>query len=368
MSRDAQIRSLVVTVLVAVIMSAIFADIARAQIPTLPAIYSGRATAAGQPVPEGMFIVAKVGNWESEAIFVKSNGDYDTLVVSPQGSTLINQPLTFHLEGKIQADQTVNFLPAQVNLNFDLTFPKLPEPTPTPTPTFTPVPPTPTPTFTPTRTPTPTITPTPTVTPTPSVARTVVYSGSIIVAGAAVPQDGVLVARVGSYESFPALIQGDAYGSLVFDPRDAGLLGQPVVFLLNGVAATASDTYRSDSPAKTFDLVFVDLPTATPTPTMTPTTTNTPTPRPTLTPTPTMTPTATNTPTPTRTPRPARTPTPLPPTPTAAPPTPSPTPTPEGGSCVPFMNISAASGAVNLLFLLGPVAMIAGYRRVRRRR
>ena len=363
MSRDAQIRSLAITVFVTVIMSAIFVDVAQAQIPPLPAIYSGRATAAGQPVPYGMFIVAKVGNWESEAIFVKSNGDYDSLLVSPQDSTLINQPLTFHLEGKIQADQTVNFLHARVNLSFDLTFPKLPEPTPTPTPTAT---------VTPTRTPTPTITPTPTVTPTPSVARTVVYSGSIIVAGGAVPQNGVLVIRAGSYESFPALIQGDAYGSLVFDPRDAALLGQPVVFLLNGVAATASDAYRSDSPTKTFDLVFVGLPTPTPTPTITPTATNTPTP----TPTPTRTPRPTRSPTP-PTPMPTFTPvpptptptrTPLPPTPTAAAPTPSPTPTPVGGSCVPFINISAASGAVNLLFLLGPVAMIAGYRRVRRRR
>jgi hypothetical protein len=41
----------------------------------------------------------------------------------------------------------------------------------------------------------------------------------------------------------------------------------------------------------------------------------------------------------------------------------------EGGgvACVPFLHVSAGTGAMNMLLLLGPIGLVAGYRRIRRR-
>ena len=368
-----------VALILAVISVSVFVEGAEAQVPPIPAVYSGTATVGGQPVPDGQFIVGKIGDYESEPAFVLS-GAFD-LVVAPLDPGLINQKLVFLLGGQVEADQTVNFIPASVDLDFDLTFPGLPEPTPTPTATPT---------------------------ATPRTAPTIVYSGSIVVAGGDVPPGAELVVTLGSYQSPPALIEGSSYRALVVDPQDGNLLGQPMVFSLNGFRATQGATYEEGALSRTLDLIFVGLPaptatptltpvptatptpTATPVPTATPTPTPTPTQTPTSTPTPTATPTSTPTPTatptrtpaPTFTPRPTRTPTPEP-TPTNTPepatatpsptatvfvPTPTATPEPEGGvACVPFLDVSAGTGAVNVLLLLGPIGLIAGYRRIRRR-
>ena len=72
-----------------------------------------------------------------------------------------------------------------------------------------------------TATPVPTEPPTdtPTSTPAPEEARPSVYSGSVVVAGGTVPKGAVVVARVGDYESFPAVIGDDeTYRNLVVDP------------------------------------------------------------------------------------------------------------------------------------------------------
>jgi hypothetical protein len=241
--------------------------------------------------------------------------------------SFIGKTVTFHI-GLIQAAETDTYSgQVTVKLSFGLTFPSvpptptatptaMPTPTPTPTatpmPTHTPVPPTPTPTHTPVP-PTNTPTPPPTATPiaTPVVAPNLVYSGTIVVAGGRVPSDAVLVARVGSYESSPALIEGDGYKSLVVVPGDPELLGQPVVFVLNEVQAIQQDTYRMGAASDKFDLIFVGLS-----------------------------------------------------TPTHALPS---APVSNGSSCTPDFSASPATRAVNLLFLMGPVGMIAGYRRLRRR-
>jgi hypothetical protein len=370
---------LVVALVVVATAVSVAVEVTVAQVPPIPAIYSGRATIGGQPVPDGQFIIGRVGSYQSDPAFVLS-GAFD-LVVAPLDSSLINQKLVFLLGGQIEADRTVNFVPASVDLDFNLEFPRLPDPTPTPTATPT---------------------------ATPRTAPTIVYSGSIVVAGRDVPAGAVLVVDVGPYQSLPALIEGNGYRALVVDPQDGNLLGQPMVFSLNGFPATQGDTYEEGALSRTLDLIFVGLPaptatptvtpvpTATPTPTSTPeptatptptpTPTQTPTPTPTATPIPTATPTptatATRTPAPTFTPRPTRTPSPEPTatnTPEPATPVPSPTatvfvpaptatPEPEGGvACVPFLHTSTGTGAANLLLLFGPIGLIAGYRRIRRR-
>ena len=350
-----------------------------AQVPPIPMVLSGSATVGGQPVPNGQFIIGKVGDYESDPAVV-SSGRYD-LLVAPEDPALISQKLVFLLGGQVQAEQTVNFIPASVDLNFILTFPRLPDPTPTPTATPT---------------------------ATPRTAPTIVYSGSIVVAGRDVPAGAELLVTLGSYQSQPALVDGNSFRALVVDPQDGDLLGQPMVFSLNGFPATQGAIYEEGALSRTLDLIFVGLPAPTATPTITPVPTSTPTPtstpEPTATPTPTPTPTetptptatattiptatptptatATRTPAPTFTPRPTRTPTPEPvptdtpvpataipsPTATVFVPAPTSTPEPEGGvACVPFLHTSAGTGAANMLLLFGPIGLIAGYRRIRRR-
>ena len=170
----------------------------------------------------------------------------------------------------------------------------------------------------PTPTPTPEPTPTPTITPTPQAAFPAVYSGPIIIAGGTVPENAIIIAQLGAYESLPAVISGNSYLNLVVAPNDHTLLGKPITFLLNGHPAEGADAYTSGKIDQNFPLVFVGLPQ----PTSTPTPTSTPIPVPTSAPTP---PTPTSTPTPAP---PTSTPTPVPPTSTPTPPTPTSTPTP----------------------------------------
>ena len=340
MRRTAWLAGIAGALIVAAIFAAVLPDSSNAQgLPPPPTIYSGAATAEGAPVPDGLLISARVGSYQSEPVAIK-NGRYTALTVGPGDATFSGKTVTFHLDG-VQALRTDTYIAGglpTVKLNFGLTFPKLPEPTPTPTPE-------------PTNTPVPT--------PTPMVALPAVYSGFIAIARAEVPEGATLVARIGQYESPRALIEGDEYKSLVVDPDDFNLLGDTIEFFLNGVQSKTTDIYRSGSFNRDFDLVFIGVPTPTPVP-------PTPTPTP-LPPTP-MPPMATPTPPPTATP----TATPVPPTPTATAVIVSPetTPTPEpsgGGGCSPSPgHTPALAGLGNILFLLAPLALIAGYRRWRR--
>ena len=363
-------RAATALVVAAGALVAVLTDTARAQdaLPPLPTLYLGTASLSdGTPVTEGLFIVARFGDLESEPVAVEEGGQYKNLLAGPPDDSYHEEDVTFHLEGVVQALDT-DILNAKsgvpiVKKDFNLTFPSLP-PTPTPTPTLTPAP-----------------TNTPTITPTPEAADASVFSGKITVAGQKVPEVAVLVARVGDYESPPAFIEGDEYSSLVVDPGDPKLVGQEIGFFLNGVKASKTATYKSGETKTGFDLVFVGLPTPTPTP-VPPTATNTPTPTetPTATSTNTPLPTATATPTPTPTPTktPTATPTPPPVTPTPPPtqqaraasptPTPTSTPAPDGGGCLFSANAPISAGLANLLLLLAPVGMIGGIRRFRRLR
>ena len=302
--------------------------------PPIPHFFKGtvRVGVDGQIPPGGHTLIARIEtrdtSYESEPVDIVG-GQFQGLGVGPQDPGTAGAPITFHLDGLIQADQTATFKPgyrlgADVDETIALTFPMLPAPTPTPTPEPT---------------------PTPTITPTPQAAFPAVYSGPIIIAGGTVPENAIIIAQLGAYESLPAVISGNSYLNLVVAPNDHTLLGKPITFLLNGHPAEGADAYTSGKIDQNFPLVFVGLPqpTSTPTPTSTPipvptsaptppTPTSTPTPTPTSTPTPvppTSTPTP-PTPTSTPTPTPTSTPTPVPPTstPTPAPPTNTPTPVP----------------------------------------
>jgi hypothetical protein len=324
-------------------------------IPTL-SIYSGAATADGQPVPDGFLVTAKISDYVSQPVAV-SNGRYTALNVSPPDDSYKDKTITFHL-GSVQAEETEIWVGGSLTLksDFDLTFPALPEPTPTPTPV---------------------------------VAQPAVYGGSLIIDGGSVPASATLVARVGQYQSNSAVIDGETYRSLVVNPIGLEATGQPVEFFLNGIKSETTDLFEPGSFKLDFSLVFVGLPTPTPTSTpVPPTATPTPVPPTTATPMPTpvpptatptlVPPTATPMPTPvppTATPTPVpptatATPTPVPPTPTTAPAVltatavaaaPSPTPTPSGGGCFStFGQAPAMAGLGNVLLLLAPLGLIAG--------
>ncbi len=284
--------------------------------PPIPHFFKGTVSVAGQVPPDGHFLIARIDTrYESESVAI-SGGAFTGLGVGPQDATTIGATITFFLDGVIQADETATFTPdyrsgAEFEQTIDLTFSMLPEPTPTPTPEPT---------------------ATPTITPTPVAANPAVYSGPIVIAGGTVPENTTLIAQLGEYQSFPAVISGSAYINLVVAPGDHTLLGKPITFLLNGHPAAETDSYVSGKIDQNFPLVFVGL--ATPTPTPTPVPTSTPTPAPTSTPTPVPTSTPTPVPTSTPTPVPTSTPTPVPtstptPVPTSTPtPVPTSTPTP----------------------------------------
>lgn len=428
------IRMIVGSLLITILLVRMVGGSAEAQqFPPFPWIYIGNATVGGSPVPDGFEIVAKILDYESRPIVVK-DGRYAGLTVGPPNRDYTGEKIIFYLQG-VRAEQTEevfkNLGTPVVRRGFDLTFPNLPVPTATPTSTPTPVTPSPTPTVTPTPRPTATLTPVPptpthtavppTPTPTPDVTRPVVYSGEIFVAGNKVPKGAVLVARVGEYESPPALLEEDSYRNLVMIPNDLSLIGRSVEFFLDGVKSITTDVYSGTKMASGFDLVFVGFPTATPVPN--PTGTPIPTVSPTFTAVPTIAPRLTPTSTPTLTPTVTRTPSPTPEPPTVVPPTSTPTSAPEatqtpeptttptpqretpvppplvvgkpvigeevvgkgevfreepatspaptngtGGGCLPTLNISFGAAFGNLMFLGLPLAMVFGIRKSKRRK
>ena len=316
--------------------------------PPLPSVVSGAVTVSGGvAVPDGTKLVARINEYETPAITVR-DGRFENLVIAPLDPALVGRTASFHLVLKdsdgelidsVTAVQGIIYQPGLITNDFNLTFSRLPVPPATPTPTPS---------------------PTPAVTPTPTMAQPAIFSGFIIVVGGLVPDSARLIARIGDYESDPALIVGDEFKNLVVDPGDPGLVGQNIEFFLDGTLSDTAVEFASGGSNRGLDLIFRGLPT--PTPTLTPTHTVTPTPSP--------TPTATPTPSPTPTP----TPTPVPATPTVEPPTPTtvvePTATPDltgfFGSCgAPSGDVPVRAGVANGLLLLGPLGLIWVYRRRR---
>ncbi len=259
-------------------------------------LYQGSVTVAGQPAADGLEIRARVvgTSWESSVIKT-SGGRYIALQAGPVLGADGNK-LEFILENQIVATtQDTYFLPdckaapCPTSRVFDLTFSTIPlEPTPVPS----------------------------------LPAR---YSGFVKAGDTTPPDSTPLTIRIGSsYESSGGTIS-DGEFSIIVDPKDMSLAGEPIEFFLAGIKSGQTVPYQPGEIVSNVILTFAALPTPTPVPTSTPV----PTPIPTATsvPTPTQIPEATATPEPTRTPTPAPTSTPVPtatPTPTAMPATPAP--------------------------------------------
>ena len=108
--------------------------------------YSGRLSAAGAEIPEGMELVARIGSYASEPALVKGDS-YSGLVVNPTDASFVGREIEFFLGG-IRSATTAAFTGGEFIDNFTLVFFGFPTPTPVPpaaTPTPTRVPPTPAP-------------------------------------------------------------------------------------------------------------------------------------------------------------------------------------------------------------------------------
>jgi hypothetical protein len=287
------IYALLITTSIVVFSIAIIGVASAQSFPPAPSIYSGSVTVAGSPAPDGRQIIVRIRDYASDPATI-INGKYQLLIVQPPDGSYDKGTVSFFIDGRI-ANENDTFVVEgfpRIKRGFDLSFDSLLDPTPT----ASPIPPPPT--------------------ATPQVALPSAYAGTIVIAGENVPKDSVLIARVGDYESLPAIIIGNNYSGLVLDPQDLSLVGQPVEFVLNGFPSSTNNNYVSGSSNRAFDLIFVGIPTATAT--LIPTSTPVP---PTETPTP-VPPTATPVP-PTVTPVPP-TATPVPPTATPVPPTATP--------------------------------------------
>ena len=301
-------------------------------------IYQGNVTIAGERAPDGLPIIARIGNEFESMIVTIENGRYVGLTVGPAAG-LQGEVIEFILDDQIIADEkplfVVGSLPKSVVL--DLNFPSLPIPTPTPTP------------------------------------RTVApafYQG-VVIAGPGVAPDGIPVfLKIGNYSSPLSVVINGQY-TLVANPGTESFEGQPVEFFIGTQKAAQIIPFVAGETRAGFNLTvaLAPTPTAEPAPTPTETPTVTPTPTPTATPIPTPTPaptrTPTPTPTPTATPSPTPTPTPIPPTPTPLPtvaPTATPEPPPSGGSC---SGPSGTTSAGHLGLLALPFALFIWRRRPR---
>ena len=180
----------------------------------------------GEPVAEGELIV-RVGDWERPTAVPVSGGAFECgercLLIGPPGFEYAGEPVSFLLNGELQADLAYAFPllgePCLVSEPVTLRFGEgsappvaapcpesvvpTPTPTPIPTPTATPAP-TPTPTATPRSTPTPPATlapPTPTATAVPTATPDAPESGGsgAVVAWAAVAGAVALGAAGGAF-------------------------------------------------------------------------------------------------------------------------------------------------------------------------
>ncbi|MYA62634.1 MAG: hypothetical protein F4X94_08700, partial [Dehalococcoidia bacterium] len=97
----------------------------------------------------------------------------------------------------------------------------------------------------------------------------IIYFGSASVNGEPAPDGQPIIARVGDYESKPAIVTQGRYESLSVS-ASASLTGQTISFLLGDVPADQTDTYQPHGipVIKTgFNLTFSSLPEPTPLPT-----------------------------------------------------------------------------------------------------
>ena len=279
----------------------------------------------GSELPDGLPVIARIGDEYETSPVLTENGTAFLKIV-PNFSNAEGRSVDVYID-TVRIDQDMIYTSGLIDLTRPVTIPNLP--LPTPTPTSTPVLP-------------------------------AVYSGTVTIAGAKVQDGMVLVARIGDYESFPANLEGPNFTGLVIVTSDEDLVGQPVEFYLNGVAATHSPGPFVPGNNQRLDLVFIGVPTPEPTATLSPDApTETPVP-PTSTATPTRVPTATTVP-------PTNTPIVLLATATASTAEPTAESEESGGGCG-SLHVPMSTAAINMLLLMGPLAMIGGIKYRRRRK
>ncbi len=117
----------------------ILGAVPKQDIPEFPIVYGGNVVVQGQPVPEGVSVVACVGGcegWESEPVLTLADGRYVGLILRAP-SSLRNEEITFWIVepesgARIQADETGLYVPdTNVSRTLDLSF-AAPIPTPIP--------------------------------------------------------------------------------------------------------------------------------------------------------------------------------------------------------------------------------------------
>jgi len=99
--------------------------------PAWPYIFRGNATVAGNPIPAGVPIFARIGSSRSP-VAETLEGRYLNIIVGPTTVEDLDSKITFHLGDPdgvgVQAKETFDFesLPQMTNFEFDLSFPRLP--------------------------------------------------------------------------------------------------------------------------------------------------------------------------------------------------------------------------------------------------
>jgi len=99
--------------------------------PAWPYIFRGNATVAGNPVPAGIAIFARLGSARSP-VAETQEGSYLNIILGPATVEDMDSKITFHLGdpdgGSVQAKETFDFEPLAEIANFelDLSFPRLP--------------------------------------------------------------------------------------------------------------------------------------------------------------------------------------------------------------------------------------------------
>ena len=249
------------------------------EIPQFPDAYTGRAELSdGSKMPDNVQIFVRVLEYESAPVPI-ANGEYEYLAVFPGGTKYLskvnnngecslialveedydrNNCVLFYaviydasgdvIIDSVQASEIRPYKGFHIDLDFTLTFDRVPVVPPTPTP----VPPTPTPTAVPTPTPVPTAT--------PVAAQPTILGGTIIVAGSLVPANAELIAVVGDYTSAPAFIIGDEFKNLVIDPVDPKYIDLEIIFLLDGIPSRVTVPFESGGRNKELELIFEGMP------------------------------------------------------------------------------------------------------------
>ena len=184
----------------------------------------------GSELPDGLPVIARIGD-EYETLPVLTENDTAFLKIVPNFSNAEGRSVDVYID-TVRIDQDMVYTPGLIDLTRPVTIPNLPLPTPTPTSTS---------------------------------VLPAIYSGTVTIAGAKVQDGMVLVARIDDYESFPANLEGPNFTGLVIITSNEDLVGQPVEFYLNGVAATHSPGPFEPGKTQRLDLVFIGVPTPAPT-------------------------------------------------------------------------------------------------------